>query len=136
MIASDLKKDIRATIRVSSAVKEELRNQLDMSIQEAFDTFINVNLIFEILPNKGQNNGEISMAKKAVKKEVKNVKEKSGKKKATTKGIRRALWRTASLFVSTVWKGSWNSRKGNILVPNAEVSFLSMTESAASVKKA
>lgn len=86
MIASDLKKDIRATIRVSSAVKEELRNQLDMSIQEAFDTFINVNLIFEILPNKGQNNGEISMAKKAVKKEVKNVKEKSGKKKATTKG--------------------------------------------------
>lgn len=56
--------------------------------------------------------------------------------KVTTKGIRRALWRTASLFVSTVWKGSWNSRKGNILVPNAEVSFLSMTESAASVKKA
>ena len=56
--------------------------------------------------------------------------------KDCTKGIRRALWRTASLFVSTVWKGSWNSRKGNILVQNAEVSFLSMTESAASVKKA
>ena len=89
MIASDFKKDIRATIRVSSAVKDELRNQLDMSIQEAFDTFININLIFEFLPNKGQNNKEITMAKKkvATKKsgEKKNVKAKkpSGKTKAS-----------------------------------------------------
>ena len=35
-----------------------------------------------------------------------------------------------------VWKGSWNSRKRNILAQNAGVSFLSMTESAASAKKA
>ena len=56
--------------------------------------------------------------------------------KATTKGIRRASWRIVSLFASTVWKGSWNSRKENILVQNVGVSFLSMTESVASVKKA
>ena len=41
-----------------------------------------------------------------------------------------------SLFASTVWKGSWNSRKRNILVQNVGVSFLSMTESVVSVKKA
>ena len=86
MKASEIKKDLRATIRISSQVKESLRLVLNMSVQEAFDKFIDNNLFFEILPNKGQNNGEISMAKKAVKKEVKNVKEKSGKKKATTKG--------------------------------------------------
>lgn len=56
--------------------------------------------------------------------------------KATIKGIRQALWRIASLFVNTVWKGSWNSRKKNILAQNAGVSFLSMTENAASAKKA
>lgn len=86
MKASELKKDTRATIRVSSVVKERLKSVLNKSVQEAFDWYIDANLIFEFLPNKGQNNGEISMAKKAVKKEVKNVKEKSGKKKATTKG--------------------------------------------------
>lgn len=46
------------------------------------------------------------------------------------------LVRIVSLFASTVWKGSWNSRKENILVQNVGVSFLSMTESVASVKKA
>jgi hypothetical protein len=83
MIPSDLKKDIRTTIRLSTIVKEQLQARLKMSVQEAFDAFINANLSFEILPNKGQNNGEKKMAKKAVKKEAKNVKEKSGKKKAT-----------------------------------------------------
>ncbi|WP_349770967.1 hypothetical protein, partial [Hungatella sp.] len=57
-------------------------------------------------------------------------------KKAITNGIRQALWIIASLFVNTVWKGSWNSRKRNILAQNVGVSFLSMTESAASAKKA
>lgn len=85
MKASQLKKDLQCTIRVSSTVKEELKKRINMSIQEAFDAFINANLNFEILLNKGQNNKEITMAKKAVKKDAKNVKEKSGKKKVTAK---------------------------------------------------
>ena len=56
--------------------------------------------------------------------------------KSYNKRYRQALWRIASLSVNTVWKGSWNSRKRNILAPNAGVSFLYMTESAASVKNA
>ena len=57
-------------------------------------------------------------------------------KKATTKGIRRALWRIVKLFVNTGWKGLWKCRNGNIRVQNAAVLFLSMTENAVSVRKA
>jgi len=85
MKASEIKKDLRATIRISSQVKESLKLVLNMSVQEAFDKFIDNNLFFEILPNQGQNNKENKMAKKAVKKEVKNVKAKNGKAKTPTK---------------------------------------------------
>lgn len=86
MKASEIKKDLRATIRISSQVKESLKTVLNMSVQEAFDKFIDNNLFFEILPNQGQNNKENNMAKKATtKKEVKNVKAKNGKAKNPTK---------------------------------------------------
>lgn len=86
MKASEIKKDLRATIRISSQVKESLKLVLNMSVQEAFDKFIDNNLFFEILPNQGQNNKENKMAKKvSTKKEVKNVKAKNGKAKNPTK---------------------------------------------------
>jgi len=80
--SSELKKDIRATIRLSSAVKNALF-QKGISVQSAFDSFIDANLSFEILPNQGQNNQEKTMAKKATKKAVKSVKKKPGKTKAS-----------------------------------------------------
>ena len=83
MKASEIKKDLRATIRISSQVKESLRLVLNMSVQEAFDKFIDNNLFFEILPNQGQNNQDKTMAKKATKKAVKSVTKKPGKTKAS-----------------------------------------------------
>jgi hypothetical protein len=82
MKSSDLKKDIRTTIRLSSAVKNAL-SQKGISVQSAFDSFIDANLFFEILPNQGQNNQEKTMAKKVTKKAVKNDKKKPGKTKAS-----------------------------------------------------
>jgi chromatin remodeling complex protein RSC6 len=83
MKASEIKKDLRTTIRISSQVKESLRLVLNMSVQEAFDKFIDNNLFFELLPNQGQNNQEKTMAKKVTKKAVKNDKKKPGKTKAS-----------------------------------------------------
>lgn len=86
MKASELKKDTRATIRVSSVVKERLKSVLNKSVQEAFDWYIDANLIFEFLPNQGQNNGENNMAKKVTKKagaKKDESKKKVGKTKAT-----------------------------------------------------
>lgn len=56
--------------------------------------------------------------------------------KSYNKRYQTSLMTNSEFVASTVWKGSWNSRKRNILVQNVGVSFLSMTESVASVKKA
>ena len=56
--------------------------------------------------------------------------------KSYNKRYQTSLMTNSEFVRQHVWKGSWNSRKRNILVQNVGVSFLSMTESVASVKKA
>lgn len=56
MKASEVKKDIRSSIRVSTFVKSELSKQ-GLSIQQAFDKFIDENVFCEIKktkPKKGK----------------------------------------------------------------------------------